>query len=489
MGIVQRQSIINTAVVYTGIIIGFINLLYIQPMFLMPEEIGLTRVLYSFSGILSVLMPLGAANILVRYFPQHRNDEQGHNGFIGFVLLYALVGFLFFSVGLYLAQDFIIAQYIKQSRLFANNFWLVFPLGFYLTFIQILNIYAFSLFRSVAPSVFSEIVVRVLNIVIILLYHFGFISFEVFIQSFTWLYAINLLLLIIYLFYISKPKLRFSTGYFTKQTRTLMYKYGLVMTIAAIASLGMKSIDMIILAKYVNLKEAGIYSIALFIGLFIETPLNSLDRIASTRMAAAIANNNQKEIKDIYHKSSNNLFLIGGLLFIGVNTCITPLLSYLPAIYQGNELIIFIVSAGALFNMASGSNTSIIFNSEHNQRGTFILGAVFALLVLLLFILVPLYGTLGAAIAIALGTFSYNLGKFIFIYKYYKMQPFGLNSLKLLLLIFAVLTIGYYLPHLPNAVADILYRGSIVTLAYIGVAYVLKLIPDELLSTLNKVKR
>lgn len=486
MGIVQRQGILNTIVVYAGILIGFINLLYVQPMFLKEEEIGLTRVLYSFSGILSVLMPLGAANILVRYFPQYKKDEEGHNGFLGFVLLYALVGFIFFSVILYLTRDIITSVYIKQSPLFAENFWFVFPLGLYLTFIQILNIYCFSLFKSVAPSIFSEIVVRALNILIVILYHYSYLTFDQFIQSFTYLYAVNLLLLVIYIYTISKPKLVFKPSFFGKENRVVMYRYGMVMTIAAIASLGLKSIDSIILAIYVLLKDVGIYSIALFIGLFIETPLNSLDRIASARMAAAISHNNQKEIKDIYHKSSNNLFLIGGLLFIGVNTCITPLFSFLKESYRGNELIVLVVSLGALFNMASGSNTSIIFNSEHHKKGIYILGGVFAFLVGLLFLLVPQYGTLGAAIAVSAGTFAYNFGKFAFIKKHYKMQPFSIDSLKLAILIGVVAAMGIYLPHLENAFVDILYRGSIVSISYLSIAYFWKIIPEELLKPARK---
>lgn len=268
-----------------------------------------------------------------------------------------------------------------------------------------------------------------------------------------------------------------------------MLRYGLVMTIAAVASLGIKSIDMVIFAKYVSLKMAGIYSVALFIGLFIETPLNSLERIASTKMAAALSANNTKEVYDIYHKSSANLFLLGGLLFLGVNACITPLFSFLPIEYQGNEIVVLIVSLGALFNMASGSNTSIIYNSEHGTKGTVLLAGVFILLVILLIVLVPAYGTIGAATAVAFGTFSYNLGKLLFIKTYYNMQPFTLNTVKLAGLILLLLGVAVYLPHLNNAFLDILYRGSIVTLAYISVAYVLKLIPDELLSTLNKVKR
>lgn len=211
MGVIKKQSIINTFVVYVGIVIGFVNLLYIQPFYLKPEEIGLTRVLFSFSGILSVLMPLGAANIITRFFPQYRNDETGHNGFIGLALLYGFFSFLVLSLILYIFKDFITAQYIKQSRLFANYFWLVFPLAFFLSFIQLLNIYAFSLFKSVIPSILSEIIVRALNIVIILLYHFGILNFEQFVIAFVLLYGFNLVCIAIYTATTSKLKLSLDT--------------------------------------------------------------------------------------------------------------------------------------------------------------------------------------------------------------------------------------------------------------------------------------
>lgn len=487
MGVIKKQSILNTIVVYTGIVIGFVNLLYVQPVFLAPEEIGLTRVLYSFSSILSVLMPLGAANIIIRYFPQYRNDDNGHNGLLGFAFLYAFIGFLFFSTLLYLTRDFISAQYVAQSRLFADNFWLVFPLCFYLTFTQLLNVYSFSLFNSVVPSIISEILMRLLNIAIILLYHFGVFNFNQFIFSFTAIYAIDLLLMVIYIAALNRPKLRFKFSEFDRPTRKIMFRFGVGLTVAAIASLGLKSVDMIILAKYVDLKKAGIYSIALFIGLFIETPLNSLDRIAGTRMAAALAHNNKKEIYDIYHKSSSYLFLIGGFLFLGVNACITPLLEFLPPAYRGNELIVLIISLGALCNMASGSNTSIIFNSKHHFKGTLLLAFVFLLFVGLLFLLVPVYGAIGAAMAIAFGTLSYNFGKFLFIKKYFEMQPFDSGSLKLAMVILAIFGISRALPIVfSQPFFEMFYRGAVVTILYGVLAIALKLVPDELLKPVRK---
>ena len=485
MGVIQRQSLYNTIIIYTGILIGFINMLYIQPFYLLPEEIGLTRVLYSFSSLLSVILPLGAANILIRYFAINKN-ENGHNGFIGYVLFYAIICYLIFAIGLFASKNYISGQYANQSKLFADNFWLVFPLSFFLTFLQIINVYSSLLSRSVFPSVVSEIFVRLLNILVVVLYHFGYLNFNAFIISFTAIYGLNLLAVSAYVFIIDRPKLRFSFKTFDKISRKTMFRYAILMTIAAMASLGLKSIDMVVLGVYVDLDIVGIYSIALFIGLFIETPLNSLDRIAGARMAIAIAKNNKKEISDIYHKSSTNLFLIGGLLFLGVNTCITPLLSFLPPIYHGKELIVLIVSIGSLVNMASGSNTSIIYNSDHYRKGTALLAGVFVFLIILLRILVPMYGILGAAVSIAIGTTVFNLSKMLFIRRYFNMQPFSLNSLKLLLLIFALFIAGQYLPHLSNPLVDILYSGSIICGSYLLLAFLLKIIPEELLKPARK---
>ena len=69
------------------------------------------------------------------------------------------------------------------------------------------------------------------------------------------------------------------------------------------------------------------------------------------------------------------------------------------------------------------------------------------------------------------------------------MQPFTIASAKLLVLITAIILVGIYLPHLSNALLDILYRGSIVSLAYLGIAYVWKLIPDELLASVPGFKK
>ena len=95
MGEIKKQGISNAIISYIGIAIGFINLLVLQPILLSPEEIGLTRILFSFSSIMSTVIPLGMINITLRFFPIFENKEKKHNGFFGFSILIAFVGFVF----------------------------------------------------------------------------------------------------------------------------------------------------------------------------------------------------------------------------------------------------------------------------------------------------------------------------------------------------------------------------------------------------------
>jgi len=110
MGIIKKQGIQNTIISYIGILIGFVNLIVIQPFFLTPEEIGLTRVLFSFSSIIAVFLPLGIGHIIYRYFPKFKNEEKGHYGFLGFALLFPAAGLLIVTALLYLLKDFFIVQ-------------------------------------------------------------------------------------------------------------------------------------------------------------------------------------------------------------------------------------------------------------------------------------------------------------------------------------------------------------------------------------------
>src|SRR5688572_17997042 len=128
MGSIRKQGINNTIITYIGVIIGFVNILIIQPRMLLPEELGLTRILTSTSIIFGTLFPLGLNRVMIKYFPKFRDKDSGNHGFPFLVMLTALASYLVLGLVFYFLKDFWFEKY-EKSPLFIEYFTYIFPLS------------------------------------------------------------------------------------------------------------------------------------------------------------------------------------------------------------------------------------------------------------------------------------------------------------------------------------------------------------------------
>jgi O-antigen/teichoic acid export membrane protein len=475
MGIIQRQGIKNAITTYLGILLGFVNLIVVQPYFLTPEEIGLTRLLFSISLLISILMPLGVANLTIKYFPHFRDEKNGHNGFFGFMLLFPVIGFVIVAALLLLFKDFVIAQYITESKLFTEYYYFLFPFTFVLGIISVLNNYAYALFKTTVPTFLNDVVTRILSIVVFALYFIKWVDLVQMITLFIATYGVQLLFLLIYIYWEDKPKIKFEMAFIRKRNLNEMLSYSILVSIASIASLGIKYIDSIVIGKYMALSFVGIYSIAAFIPNVIEAPINALERITGAKISHAIAVNNKEEIKDIYYKSVKYALLLGGLLFIGINTNIKDLLSFLPPEYMQGYRVIYIISLGAIVNMAAGGSAPIIFNSDNYKTGVLllILLAISAFIFNILFI--PKYGMEGAAFATFLSLFLYAALRIFIVWKKFKLFPLNKEVLLISIITTLVFVVVYWMPLPENVYAAIILRSVCATLLYVFAIHKLSL--------------
>jgi O-antigen/teichoic acid export membrane protein len=434
--------------------------------------------LFSFSSLVAVFVPLGITSITVRYFPLFRNKEKGHYGFLGVILLFPIAGGILSYLLLSIFKTTIISHYEVNSKLFTEYYNYVLPFSVILGFITVLNTYCFSLFRTTFPSLLNDVVNRLLTIVIIAIYFLKLISIHWFIFLFVFIYAIQLALLGYYLFKVDKPSFKVDREFLKEQKFIGMMKYGFFLSIAGIASMGLKYLDSIMIGNYMPLGFVGIYSIAAFIPTFIEAPLTSLDRIAYTKLSNAISSNNQKEIMDIYFKSSKYLFLLGGALYLLVNVNIVDLFSFLPADYSKGINVVLIISTGTLLNMSGGSNTSLIYNSKYYRIGGFLLIFVAAMAFALNVLLIPAWGIEGAAASTAITVFTFAIIRFVIIYRGFQLQPYDKSMLRIFALILFGMALHYILPSTHSHILNIFYRTSIIIGMYVFGTYYLKIVPE-----------
>ena len=478
MGVIKRQGIKNTIATYIGFVVGFVNLIIIQPNFLTKEELGLTRVLYSFALLVAMFIPLGIGNATTRFFPRFKNLENRHHGFFGFMLLFPLAGFVLAALVLYLSKDFIMGRYATESPLFNEFFYYVFPLTFFVSIISVLSIYCSSNFKSTIPTYLNDIVVRFMAIAVVSLYYLKCFTLDQFIMAFVAIYGIQMIGLLVYIFQFDRPGFKIDWPYFREQNFVQLIRYGLLLWFASVASIGLKFFDAIMIGQYMPLAFVGIYTVAAFIPTIIEAPLNAFDRIAASKIAFAWKENNREEINSIYQKSSLYMFMIGGFLFLNVNINIYDLFTFLPEGYDQGAPIVIILSLASLYNMATGLNAAILFNSDKYKLGALFLISLAVIVLALQIILIPWLGMVGAATATALASFIYNSLLFWYVKKHFNLQPFEKENKILLFLIIVLFAVGFLLPSTGYPIINIIYKGIIISSIYIAFVYLKNLTPE-----------
>lgn len=480
MGVIKRQGIKNTIITYIGIIIGAINIIFIQPKLLTPEELGLTRLLYDFAYMIGLAVPLGLPNIIVKFFPFFKDKENRHHGFAGFVLFVFFVGFVI-SAGILLAfKPNITSHYQEKAKLFVDYFSFIIPFTLIVSAITVTTAYCQALFKSTIPSFLNDICLRLGTILITILYFNKLITLDYYVYSFIGLYFIELLIIVGYILLVDKVSLKPNKKPFEIHSIKSIMRFGLLLCFASFASIALRKVDALFLGT-TSLALVGVYTTAVFIASFIEVPLGALERISHTKIADNFAKENYIEIEKIYADSVKYLLLIGGLLFVGINACTKYVyqMGQLPELYLQCMNIVYIVSIGAFINISTGINSAIMFYSKYYVLGTVLLVITLIVTIILNLLLIPKYGIYGAAIASAAGSFIYNLVKFVFIYIKFKFQPYNRNSLMILLLVLLCSFLIYLIPEVTgNAFVNLLLKGSIVTLLYVGIVYQLKLAPE-----------
>jgi O-antigen/teichoic acid export membrane protein len=480
MGVIKRQGIRNAVITYTGIIIGAVNIIFVQPRLLTEEELGLTRLLYDFAYLAGLAVPLGLPNIIIRYFPYFKNRETGHHGFGGIMVLFFTVGFVASAALLLAFKPFITHQYAQKSALFADYFLFIIPFTFIVSAITVVTAYCHSLFKSTVPSFINDVIVRLGTIANTVLYFNGVLSFDQFIICFIGIYLVELLLLVAFVAIVDRISFVPDRNLLKKYPIKEMFRFGIVLCVGSFASMALRKADVVILGTQ-SLALVGVYTTAVFIAAFIEVPLGALERITHTKVADNFARNNLAEIEKIYADSVKYLLLAGGFLYIGMTACTRYIyqIGDLPHSFTQYISVVYIVGLGALVNVSTGANSAIMFYSANYIRGVWWLIFTLAVTIALNLALIPLFGAYGAAVASLCGAALFNLIKYLFIYNRFGFQPY--NKLSLLTVCSTILCLvpAFFLPEITERpFPNLLFRGGISCGLYVLLVWRLKLAPD-----------
>ncbi|MDR9418101.1 lipopolysaccharide biosynthesis protein [Gracilimonas sp.] len=465
MGIIKTQGIINSIITYIGIGLGFISTLYLYPNFLEPDEYGLTRLLLSVSFIFSQFAHLGMKNTAIRFFPYFENSDKKHNGFLFLTLTIPLVGFLLFLVVVFFF-DGLLLNYYSDSPLFTEYYWFLIPLVFGILYFEVLNSYIRARLHSVPGSVVSEIILRVIAILLLVLFWLDWITFYQFMIGFVGSYLAQPLMMLLFLFVKKELFLKPNFVYLKTTLVKRMANYGLFAVLGGMTTLIVNNIDIIMLGSLAGLTETGIYAIAFYVGSIIAVPQRSIGKIASPLISKYLKDKNYPEIHKIYKSTSLNQLVPGFLIFIGVVANLHNINDILPENYANTSAVIIIIGLSKLIDMAAGINGGIILNSKYYRFDLVSMIFLVIVSIILNYLLIPMYGIAGAATATAISLFVYNLIKGIYVWIKFQMQPLSPKLLTVIMLSGFILWGSLQVDRIGNLYTDILLRSVAITIIY-----------------------
>lgn len=193
----------------------------------------------------------------------------------------------------------------------------------------------------------------------------------------------------------------------------------LSLTVSSIAMVVNQQADLIIVGSLLGAAEAGLYSIAMSLSLLISMVCLSVSATFVPEISRAVGAGDWPLVQQIVRRSSPFFSLpafAGVLLFVVVGQ---DLLGVFGDYYREAFLVLSILSISELLIAASEPSGHLLNISGRQKENTFILIAGALLNIVLNFILVPLWGIEGAAIATLLSTLMWTTWRIILVKRYF----------------------------------------------------------------------
>lgn len=481
MGIVINQSIKNTIITYLGFGIGAVNVLFLFTNFVSDTYFGLITFIFSTANIMMPLMAFGVHNTIVKFYTSFKT-RQSQNGFLSLMLLLPFLIIIPAGlIGLFAFET--ISNWLAKGNAIVKDYtWLIFISAIALAYFEVFYAWSKVQLQSVFGNFMKEVFHRICTTVLLTCLYFKYLNVEELVVGMVAVYVLRMLIMKIYAF-----TLRFPVFKWVKINNIMpILKYTSLIIIAGSVANIILEIDKFMIGQYVAIENVAYYGVAIYIATTIGVPSRSMHQITYPLTAKLLNERNMVELKSLYQKSSLNLFIISGFIFLIIILNINELYQLIPEEYTGGVIVVFVIGISKLFDNVLGNNNAILFNSDY-YRVVLLLGVLLAILTVFLnMVFIPKYGINGAAFATCISIFIYNAVKLLFVFVKFKMMPFSLNSIKTLCLITVCAISFYFWDFQFHPIVNIALKTGLVSLFYGLTVYTLNF-SEDISGLINKI--
>lgn len=466
MGIVATQSFKNIISTYLGFFIGAINTLFLYTEFLSNAYYGMVGYMLSLAYVIMPLMAFGMHNTLVKFYSSFKT-RVSLNSFLTLMLFLPLLIIIPLILITYTSYDIIVGFLSHKNEIIKQYLWHTVFIAIALAYFEIFFAWAKVQMQTVFGNFMKEVFHRAGTMLLLFLLYMKLIDVEQFMTGLVIIYVIRTLVMKIYAFSIKFPIITFNKI----QNLTSILKYSFLIIIAGSIATVLLDVDKVMLGYYIDIEQIAYYNVAIFIATVIAVPQRSMHQILMPLSAKYLNDKDFESLEDLYKKSSLNLFIVGGFIFLLIILNINQLYLLIPEEFNGGLLVVFLISISKLYDTALGSNNAILFNSDY-YRMVLVLGVVLVfLMVLLNMVFIPWLGINGAGVATFLAIFIYNTIKLYFVYRKFKIFPFTGYTMKIGVLILISILLFYFWDFPFYPIINIAFKSFLIGMVYLFVVY------------------
>ncbi|MEM9679710.1 MAG: oligosaccharide flippase family protein, partial [Bacteroidota bacterium] len=325
MGIVINQSFKNTISTYLGFGIGAVNTLFLYTNFLSDTYYGLVAFVLSTANIMMPFMAFGVHNALIKFYTTFKT-KNSLNSFLTLMLLLPLVVITPAGILGYMAYDTIGGLLSQENPIVNDYVWHIYITAIAMAYFEIFYSWSKTQMQTVFGNIMKEVFHRLGVMGLLFAVYFGWLNTEQFILGLVSVYVLRMLIMKLYAYSIRFPRLKFHK---IEQFPAII-KYTLIMIIAGSVATLLLDIDKFMIGRILEIEKVAYYSVAIFIATVIAVPQRAMHQIMMPLSAKFLNENNLEALEDLYKRSSLNLFIISGLIFLGIILNINQLYEILP---------------------------------------------------------------------------------------------------------------------------------------------------------------
>lgn len=473
MGIVLNQSVKNIVITYVGFGIGAVNALFLYESFLGKTHYGIVAFVLSAGNIMMPLMAFGVHSTLIRFYSKYKSPLERER-FMSFMLVMPLLLIIPISLIAYFGYDLIVALLVKKNPTVEPFLWLIPIIGLFMGYFEIFYAWVKVHMKSVFGNFISEVFVRIIVTLLLFMVYWGVIDSTTFIFALTLAYGIQMVAMMVYAFYLKKPKIHFNLPENTKE----IFSYSFFIILSGSVAVFLLDLDKVMIPYYLDVKKVAVYSVGIFIATVIAVPSRAMLQIIYPITAKLMSENKMQELNELYKKSAINLQVFGGLILVGIFLNINQMYLIIPGDYSEGLMAVFLIGLAKFYDVILGNNNAILLNTKY-YRMVLLFGVMLVLMMVgLNMLLIPLYGITGSALATLISVIFYNTIKLLFVVKKMDLYPFGPTTVKSFGIIALILAVFYFWEFPFEPWMNIILKSILITISYVYLNYKFKISTD-----------